>query len=87
MNYYSLTDWPTLWEIARERQIKNPAACRVMCGQCGVELSAEGLIHWPDCDGARVLFLTQDPMDGSWDEVGNPSSGDFPDAGPVAFAG
>jgi hypothetical protein len=88
MNYHTLTDWPALWQIAQERQIAKPQECRVMCGGCGVELSAEGLIHWPDCENpGRVLFLQQDMITGNWEEVGNPSSGPFPDAGPIAFAG
>jgi ferredoxin len=71
-----------LYRIARSQRIEDPASCRVMCGSCGIELTSDGLLHWPDCaDPEHVMFLKQDAMTGEWSEVGQRP----PDAGPLAF--
>lgn len=69
------TDWDSLWEIAKRRGIKHPQKCRVLCGECGSELSQGqlgGLVHWEDCEGewSSVLFMERDAMSGEWREVG-----------------
>jgi ferredoxin len=78
----TVTDWPTLWEIARSQRIEHPAECKVLCGSCGVQLTNDGIIHWPDCDDpTRIMFMSQDLMTGQWEEIGQRET----DTGPLAF--
>ena len=82
MNYHQLTDWPSLWEIARDQRIEDPASCLVVCASCGVQLNADGILHWPDCeDHEQIVFLKQDPSSGEWTDIGQHPA----DTGPIAF--
>ena len=85
MSFSYLTDWPTLFELAKARGIRDLGNLRIGCGSCTMEVSREGVLHFPDCEEQRIVFLKQ--VAGEWVEQGSKPTGlRPPDEGPLAFS-